>query len=144
MWLQSGHHGCGLLRELLVVVCLSHSRRDIADATTCSDALSILAKYAIAVPEAVKSALAEGALETPKPGDQRFVRNSVRVIATPNDSLKAAAEEARAMGIKTRILSDDIEGESRDVGKVHAALARYGNICMPLGRSCYYPEARQQ
>lgn len=97
----------------------------VEDATTCSDALSILAKYAIAVPEAVKSALAEGALETPKPGDQRFVLNSVRVIATPNDSLKAAAIEAQAMGIETRILSDDIEGESRDVGKVHAALARY-------------------
>lgn len=31
MWLQSGHHGCGLLRELPVVVCLSHSRRDIPD-----------------------------------------------------------------------------------------------------------------
>ncbi|MBD9390714.1 glycerate kinase [Acidovorax sp. ACV01] len=97
----------------------------VEDATTCSDALSILAKYAIAVPEAVKAALAEGALETPKPDDQRFVRNSVRVIATPNDSLKAAAAEAQAMGIETRILSDDIEGESRDVGKVHAALARY-------------------
>lgn len=97
----------------------------VEDATTCSDALAILAKYAIAMPEAVKAALAEGALETPKPGDQRFVRNSVRVIATPNDSLKAAAAEAQAMGIETRILSDDIEGESRDIGKVHAALARY-------------------
>lgn len=97
----------------------------VEDATSCSDALEILAKYAITVPEAVKNALEAGALETPKPGDQRFLRNSVRVIATPNDSLQAAAEEARAMGIETRILSDDIEGESRDVGKVHAALARY-------------------
>ncbi len=97
----------------------------VEDATSCSDALEILAKYAITVPETVKNALEAGALETPKPGDQRFLRNSVRVIATPNDSLQAAAEEARAMGIETRILSDDIEGESRDVGKVHAALARY-------------------
>ena len=97
----------------------------VEDTTSCSDALEILAKYAITVPETVKNALKTGALETPKPGDQRFVRNSVRVIATPNDSLQAAAEEARALGIETRILSDDIEGESRDVGKVHAALARY-------------------
>lgn len=97
----------------------------VEDATSCTDALEVLAKYSIMVPEIVRNELEAGTLETPKPGDQRFARNSVRVIATPNESLEAAAEEARALGIETRILSDDIEGESRDVGKVHAALARY-------------------
>jgi hydroxypyruvate reductase len=46
------------------------------------------------------------------------------MIATPQQSLQAAAEAARAAGIKAYILSDEIEGESREVGKVHAALAR--------------------
>lgn len=97
----------------------------VEDATSCTDALDVLAKYAIAVPETVRAALAAGTLETPKPGDPRFERNDVRLIATPNESLKAAAEEARALGIETRILSDEIEGESLEVGKVHAAMARY-------------------
>lgn len=97
----------------------------VPDASTCSDALEILAKYAIAVPEVVRAALEKGTLETPKPSDERFQCNAVHMIATPDESLNAAAQEARRLGIETRMLSDEIEGESRDVGKVHAALARY-------------------
>jgi glycerate 2-kinase len=48
----------------------------------------------------------------------------VHLIATPQQSLEAAAAAARAAGIEAHILSDEIEGESREVGKVHAALAR--------------------
>jgi hydroxypyruvate reductase len=46
------------------------------------------------------------------------------MIATPQQSLEAAARLARGYGIEAHILSDEIEGESREVGKVHAALAR--------------------
>jgi glycerate 2-kinase len=46
------------------------------------------------------------------------------LIATPQQSLEAAAEAARAAGLHAYILSDEIEGESREVGKVHAAIAR--------------------
>ena len=46
------------------------------------------------------------------------------LIATPQASLEAAAAAARAAGIEAHILSDEIEGESRVVGQVHAALAR--------------------
>jgi hydroxypyruvate reductase len=45
-------------------------------------------------------------------------------MATPQQSLEAAAQAARAAGVRAYILSDEIEGESREVGKVHAALAR--------------------
>jgi glycerate 2-kinase len=48
----------------------------------------------------------------------------VHMIATPRQSLVAAAEAARAAGLAAHILSDEVEGESREVGKVHAALAR--------------------
>jgi len=48
----------------------------------------------------------------------------VHLIATPQQSLEAAAALARSAGIEAHILSDEIEGESREVGKVHAALAR--------------------
>jgi len=97
----------------------------VPDASTCADALEILAKYTITLPKSVQEALKSRALETPKPGDPRFNRNSVHVIATPDESLLAAAREAQRLGIETHVLSDEIEGESRDVGKVHAALARY-------------------
>lgn len=97
----------------------------VPDASTCADALEILAKHTITLPKSVQEALESRALETPKPGDPRFNRNSVHVIATPDESLLAAAREAQRLGIETHVLSDEIEGESRDVGKVHAALARY-------------------
>ena len=46
------------------------------------------------------------------------------MIATPQHSLEAAARVAEAAGLRTHVLSDEIEGESREVAKVHAALAR--------------------
>ena len=105
----------------------------VADASTCDDALAILDRYGIAVPSAVRAALQSGALETPKPGDARLAGHPTRLIATPQQSLEAAAEAARALGLPAHILSDEIEGESREVGKVHAALAR----SVALGRSSF-------
>jgi glycerate 2-kinase len=96
----------------------------VPDASTCEQALAILQRYGIAVPPAIESALRDGSLETPKPGDARFDGHEVRMIATPWQSLEAAAQAAQAAGIEPHILSDEIEGESREVGKVHAALAR--------------------
>ena len=96
----------------------------VPDSSTCADALAILQRYQISVPDAVRAVLQDGALETPKPGDARFAGHEVHLIATPQQSLQAAAEAARAAGIAAHILSDEIEGESREVGKVHAALAR--------------------
>ncbi|MFM8863552.1 MAG: glycerate kinase [Limnohabitans sp.] len=96
----------------------------VPDASTCADALAILQRYRIAVPAAIEAALRAGRLETPKPGDACFAGHAVRMIATPMQSLQAAAEFARAHGIAAHVLSDEIEGESREVGKVHAALAR--------------------
>jgi len=96
----------------------------VPDASSCADALAILQRYAIRVPDAVMQALQSGAWETPKPGAPAFQGHSVHMTATPQQSLEAAADAARAMGLNAYILSDEIEGESREVGKVHAALAR--------------------
>ena len=96
----------------------------VPDATSCTDALAILRRYQIRVPAAIEAALQAGALETPKPGDACFAGHDVRMIATPMQSLQAAADLAQAAGITPYILSDELEGESREVGKVHAALAR--------------------
>jgi len=109
----------------------------VPDATTCADALAILARYGIDVPPAVRVALEAGALDTPKPGDAVFANHVVHMTATPQQSLQAAAEAARAAGVAAYILSDEIEGESREVGKVHAALARaVARHGQPFARPC--------
>lgn len=109
----------------------------VPDATTCADALAILRRYGIALPATVQRRLEEGALETPKPGDAVFQGQQVHMIATPQQSLEAAAEAARAAGLQAHILSDEIEGESREVGKVHAALARaVAQRGQPFGAPC--------
>lgn len=95
----------------------------VADRTTCDDAWAILQRYKIAVPAAIEAALKAGTLETPKPSPQ-WDAQPVHLIATPQQSLDAAAELARAAGLNAYVLSDELEGESREVGKVHAALAR--------------------
>ncbi len=96
----------------------------VPDATTCADALAILSRHGIAVPDGVLQQLQNDSLETFKPSDPVFEGNQVHLIATPQQSLEAAAAAARSAGINAYILSDEIEGESREVGKVHGALAR--------------------
>ncbi|HWI83224.1 glycerate kinase [Ramlibacter sp.] len=109
----------------------------VPDASSCADAVAILQRYGIQVPGAIMSLLEQGALETPKPGDERFAGHEVHLIATPQQSLEAAAQAARAAGIEAHILSDEMEGESREVGKVHAALARaVARRSQPFARPC--------
>ena len=96
----------------------------VADGTTCADALAICRRYDITLPAAALAGLDSGAFETPKPGDAIFTGHAVHMIATPQQSLEAAAAVARAASVAAHILSDEMEGESREVGKVHAARAR--------------------
>lgn len=96
----------------------------VADPTTCAQALDVLRRYGIAVPTSVHDGLMTGALETPKPGASAFQGHAVHLIATPQQSLQAAAQLARAADVAAYVLSDAMEGESREVGKVHAAIAR--------------------
>ena len=107
----------------------------VPDATTCADALAILKRYQIELPPVAWAALESdarqtgdvrktSAWETPKPSDPCFAHNQVHLMATPRESLLAAAAAAEAAGVTAYVLSDEIEGESREVGKVHAALAR--------------------
>lgn len=96
----------------------------VADATTCEQALEILNRYRIAIAESVRTDLLSGALETPKPSPQ-WLAHPVHLIATPAQSLQAAAWTAQQMGLNAYVLSDEIEGESREIGRMHAALARW-------------------
>ena len=109
----------------------------VPDSTTCADALRILARYAIEIPPAARAGLESGRFETPKPGDPIFAGHQVHMIATPRQSLDAAARVARDAGIAVHVLSDEMEGESREVGKVQAALARYvAKHGQPFAKPC--------
>lgn len=109
----------------------------VPDPSSCADALEVLRRYRIDPPPAVRAGLESGAFETPKPGDPRLRASEVRMIATPREALLAAAEAARAAGIDCHLLSDAIEGESREAGKVHAAIARaVAAHGQPFARPC--------
>ncbi len=95
----------------------------VADPTTCDDALAIIGRYGIDVPAPARELLESGRGESVKPGDPLLARAQTRMIATPQRALEAAAKLAREAGYPAYILSDSIEGEARDVGKVLAAVA---------------------
>ncbi len=109
----------------------------VADASTCADALAILDRYRITVPEAARQLLVSGAGETLKPGDARLARCETRLVSSPQIGLEAAARVARAAGYGVCILGDSLEGEAREVGRVLACVAlqvvRHGQ---PLPAPC--------
>ena len=95
----------------------------VADLTSCDDALAIIRRYGIAVPAEVSAVLESGRGESVKPGDPRLAGTEVRMIATPQKALEAAAALALDAGYTPYILGDALEGEARDVGKVLAGIA---------------------
>ena len=109
----------------------------VADPTTCVDALAIVARYRIDLPEAARALLASGAGESVKPGDPRLARLETRLITAPQIALEAAAQVARAAGFTPHILSDSLEGEARDLGKTMAGIARQVVVHgQPFQRPC--------
>jgi hydroxypyruvate reductase len=95
----------------------------VPDPSSFADARAVLAKYRIAEPAAVIAHLETAAAETPKPGDPIFAGASYTMIASPKQALAAAADAAQAQGVTPIVLSDRIEGEARDIGLMHAAIA---------------------
>lgn len=96
----------------------------VPGASTRADARRLVELYRIVLPPAAAALLAGDDYAAPRPDDPRFARNSVTVVASAALSLEAAAAAAEAEGIRAAILSDAIEGEAREVAKVHAAIAR--------------------
>ncbi len=109
----------------------------VADPTTSSDALAILRKYQIEAPTSVLEWLNDPASETVKPNDPVLQNSRFTLIATPQQSLEAAAALVRSKGLTPLVLSDSIEGESREVAKVHAAIAVHArDYGQPVGTPC--------
>jgi hydroxypyruvate reductase len=96
----------------------------VPDTGSRADALASIAAYDMKLPASVMAHIQSPAAAAPCPVDPRFAGNEVHLIASAGVSLEAAAAEARRQGIEAVILSDSIEGEAREVGGVHAAIAR--------------------
>jgi glycerate 2-kinase len=96
----------------------------IPDPSTLADARAIVARYGLALPEAVSAALDDPGNETPKPGDEVFAGTDYRIVARPADALAAAAEVAKAAGYECVMLGGRLQGEAREVAADHARLAR--------------------
>ena len=95
----------------------------VPDATTLADARGIVAKYDLAVDDAVRRALDDPNNESCKPGDPSFARARFALIAKPAASHQAAVKVASDAGYETIALGADLEGEARDVAAEHARLA---------------------
>ncbi len=103
------------------------------DSTTFRDCWAILEHYALLdqIPASVRARLSAGVNgaipDTPKPGDSMFARTRHVIIANNAIAAQAAVEQARALGYHAMLLSACIEGETKDVAKVHAAILK--EIC---------------
>jgi glycerate 2-kinase len=88
----------------------------VADRSTIDDARAVLTKYGIH--QSVEFH------ETPKPGDPALERVQNIIVGSNEQAIDAAARQAKALGYRTMVLSTRIEGETRDVASVHAAIAK--------------------
>ncbi|MFZ7093658.1 glycerate kinase type-2 family protein [Primorskyibacter sp. 2E233] len=96
----------------------------VPDAVTAQDALDMISHRNIVLPKSVMAHISSSASAAPNPDDPVFIGNEVSVIASARLSLEAAAARAEALGVPAVILSDAIEGEAKDIGMMHAAIAR--------------------
>jgi glycerate 2-kinase len=95
----------------------------VADPTTLADARAVLARFNITPAPAMAAALADPANETLKPGAPQLATADFRIVAAPKASLEAVAAAVASQGYTPVLLGDALEGEARDIGRAHAALA---------------------
>jgi hydroxypyruvate reductase len=104
------------------------------DPSTFGSALAILRKYGIdaRTPASVLARLEQGVAgeipETPKSGDPALSRTQNVVVGSNVLAVNAAAAKATELGFRAMVLSTFIEGETRDVARVHAAIARQARL----------------
>ncbi|MCD6237162.1 MAG: glycerate kinase [Thermoplasmata archaeon] len=95
----------------------------VPDSTTYNDAKDVLKKYDLweNIPQSIQNVILKGINgelpETPKPGDSTFDRVSNTIIANNSKACEAVKSKAEEFGYKSTILSTELTGEARDVGK---------------------------
>ncbi len=93
----------------------------VPDDKTAQNAMDVIEQYQIDLPDAMRAHIAQS--QSPSPTDPVFQTCETHVIASARQSLNAAQQVALDHGIEAHILSDAIEGEARDIGAMHGAIA---------------------
>ncbi|MEO8100211.1 MAG: glycerate kinase [Acidobacteriota bacterium] len=88
----------------------------VADRSEALDAREVFEKFGMPQPPLL--------IETPKPGDPRLSRVQNLIIGSNRQAIDAAAKKARELGYRPLVLSTFIQGETRDVACMHAAIAQ--------------------
>jgi len=102
----------------------------VPDRSTFRDCVDIVEKYQITdrLPSVVADIFNKGIRgeieDTPEAGDPAFERTQNLIIGSNIKAVEEAAKKATELGYNTLILSTFIEGETRDVAGVHAAIAK--------------------
>ena len=100
------------------------------DPSTFEDAIEILHRKKVwdKMPEAARQILLEGRdkkrPETPKAGNKIFKRVHHQIVSSNQLALQAAEARARRLGMSAMVLSSSVSGESREIARFYAALAR--------------------
>ena len=100
------------------------------DTSTFASAWAVIEKYGLQakIPRTARRLLEDGLAgkieETPKPGDPCFRRTRNVIVGSNRLAVDAAARKARELGYRPLVLSTTIEGETRDIAAMHAAIAR--------------------
>jgi len=89
----------------------------VADRSTLADAEAVLSKYGAEAPAAAFA-------ETPKPGDTRLKLVQNLIVGSNRLAIDAAAKKAQELGYRTLVLSTFIDGETREIAAMHAAIVK--------------------
>ena len=102
----------------------------VPDSTTFRDVQNIFVKYGITdkLPKAILEHINGGLLgqipDTPKPGDPIFDPSLFQIIGNNRLMLEAAKRDAESRGYQVRIVTDCLQGETRDQGRNLAAMLK--------------------
>ena len=97
----------------------------VADSTTRFDALQILERHRIDIPKSAVTLLLDPASESIKADDLRLANSEYRIVARAADALAAACDEAQRLGYETKILGVNVEGEAREIARIHGEIVRH-------------------
>ncbi len=96
----------------------------VPDRTTAHDALALIENYRMSLPEKIVRHIQRNAFPAPSPSHPRFAGIEAKVVASACKSLEAAQERCCMNGLNAVILSDAMEGEARETGRVLATIAK--------------------
>ena len=102
----------------------------VPDPSTFEEAWEILRKYnlirevALSIQKHLQLGREGKVQETPKPGESTFEKVHNVLIGSNILALRAAEQEASSHGFNTLILSSSVIGETREVARFHAAIAK--------------------